>query len=55
MGTNKRQWYSLEDVTDKYIGEKGTTSRAIFDTELEAALIGTAIKDASLIENSVTR
>ena len=51
MGTNKRQWHSLEEITDKYIGENGTPSRTIFNAELEAALIGTAIKDARKAQN----
>ena len=38
--------YSLEQLTDKYIGEKGTPKRDEFDNELRLDLIGDAIKKA---------
>lgn len=38
--------YSLEEVTDKYIGKKGTPKRDEFETELRLDLIGHAIKQA---------
>ncbi|MGB0428859.1 MAG: helix-turn-helix domain-containing protein [Bacteroidia bacterium] len=38
--------YSLEHLTDKYIGEKGTTKRDEFENELRLDLIGDAIKKA---------
>jgi len=38
--------YSLEEVTDKYIGKKGTPKRDEFETELSLDLIGHAIKQA---------
>jgi DNA-binding XRE family transcriptional regulator len=40
------QYHSLEEITDKYIGVKGSAERAAFEAEVEAALIGAAIKDA---------
>ncbi len=38
--------YSLEDLTDKYIGEKGTKKRNEFENELRLDLLGEAIKRA---------
>jgi DNA-binding XRE family transcriptional regulator len=38
--------YSLEDLTDKYIGKKGTKKRDKFDNELRLELLGHAIKQA---------
>ena len=36
--------YSLDEVTDKFIGEKGTPKRDAFESELKLDLIGQAIK-----------
>lgn len=38
--------YTLEDLTDKYIGKKGTKKRAEFENELRLDLLGQAIKRA---------
>ncbi|MBK7099455.1 MAG: helix-turn-helix transcriptional regulator [Sphingobacteriales bacterium] len=38
--------YSLEDLTDKYIGQKGTKMRDQFESELRLDLLGQAIKQA---------
>jgi DNA-binding XRE family transcriptional regulator len=38
--------YSLEEITDKYIGEKGTKKRDEFENELRLDLLGQAIKQA---------
>lgn len=38
--------YSLEEVTDKYIGKKGTPKRDAFEYELRLDLLGEAIKQA---------
>ncbi len=38
--------YSLEDLTDKYIGKKGTKKRDDFENELRLDLLGQAIKQA---------
>jgi HTH-type transcriptional regulator / antitoxin HipB len=38
--------YSLEDLTDTYIGEKGTKKRDDFENELRIELLGQAIKSA---------
>lgn len=41
---NKKQMktYKLEDLTDKYIGEKGTKDREDFDNELKLDLLDEA-------------
>ncbi len=39
---------SLEDITDKYIGEIGTPKRDAFENELRLDLIGQAIKQARI-------
>ena len=36
--------YSLDEVTDKFIGEKGTKNRENFENELKLDLIGQTIK-----------
>jgi HTH-type transcriptional regulator / antitoxin HipB len=38
--------YSLEEVTDQYIGERGTPKRELFEQELRLELLGDAIKKA---------
>lgn len=38
--------YSLDQLTDKYIGKKGTEKRDKFDNELRLDLLGYAIKQA---------
>lgn len=36
--------YSLEEITDKHIGEKGTEARDLFDFELKLEILGEMIK-----------
>lgn len=43
---NGMKTYSLDEVTDKYIGKIGTTKRDEFENELRLDLIGDAIKKA---------
>jgi DNA-binding XRE family transcriptional regulator len=40
--------YTLEEVTDEFIGEVGTPQRDSFEAELRADLIGETIKQARL-------
>ena len=37
--------YSLEELTDKHIGEKGTTKRDAFEEELRLDILGQTIKN----------
>ena len=46
MKKNKIKSYSLEEVTDKYIGKRGTPKREAFEEELRLDLLGNAIKQA---------
>jgi DNA-binding XRE family transcriptional regulator len=46
MATNRIKTYSLDEVTDKHIGKKGTPNRDEFENELRLDLIGLAIKQA---------
>lgn len=46
MGKKTMKTYSLEEVTDKYVGKKGTAKRDEFENELRLDLIGQAIKQA---------
>jgi len=46
-----KKWYTLEEITDKYIGVKGTPERESFDADIEAALIGASIKNARKANN----
>lgn len=48
---NKIELVSLEELTDKYIGEKGSVKRNQFDYELRMEIIGTVIRDARLKRN----
>ena len=43
--------YSLEELTDKYIGEKGTKKRDDFENELRLDLLGQAIRQARIERN----
>ncbi|MEP7197152.1 MAG: helix-turn-helix transcriptional regulator [Saprospiraceae bacterium] len=43
--------YSLDDLTDKYIGKKGTPKRDQFEQELRIDLLGQAVKQARLERN----
>ena len=38
--------YSLDEITDKHIGKKGTQKREVFDYELQLEMLGEAIKQA---------
>lgn len=38
--------YSLEELTDHYVGKKGTEKRDAFEDELRLELLGEAIKQA---------
>ena len=40
--------YTLENIKDKYIGEKGSPKRDQYETDLNAFLMGEAIKEARL-------
>jgi HTH-type transcriptional regulator / antitoxin HipB len=46
MKTNKLKLYSLDEITDEYIGKIGTPKRDAFEYELRLDLIGKAIKQA---------
>jgi HTH-type transcriptional regulator/antitoxin HipB len=43
--------YTLEEVTDKFIGKRGTPNREAFEHELRMDLMGEAIKEARLKRN----
>ena len=40
--------YTLENIKDKYIGKKGSQKRDQYETDLNAFLMGEAIKEARL-------
>ena len=46
MKTNKLKLYSLDEITDEYIGKSGTPKREAFEYELRLDVIGEAIKQA---------
>jgi DNA-binding XRE family transcriptional regulator len=68
MKTNKLKLYSLDEITDEYIGKSGTPKREAFEYELRLDLIGerhltqeelgrlVGVKKAQIskIENSLT-
>ena len=43
--------YSLEELTDKHIGKKGTKRRDVFENELRLDLLGQTIKQVRLERN----
>jgi DNA-binding XRE family transcriptional regulator len=43
---NKMKKYTLDELTDKYIGEKGSTEREQFEFELKLDILGDMIKKA---------
>lgn len=51
MKKKKLKTYSLEEVTDKYIGKSGTPKRDAFENELRLDLLGEALKQARLDRN----
>jgi HTH-type transcriptional regulator / antitoxin HipB len=46
MKSKELKTYSLDEITDKYIGEIGTAKRDAFVNELRLDLLGEAIKQA---------
>jgi len=46
MKSEKLKIYSLEEITDKHIGKRGTPKREVFEYELRLDLLGEAIKQA---------
>ncbi len=46
MKSEKLKIYSLEEITDKHIGKRGTPKREAFEYELRLDLLGEAIKQA---------
>lgn len=45
------KFYTLEEMTDKHIGKRGTPARESFEADVEAALIGASIKEARKVRN----
>lgn len=43
--------YSLDEITDKHIGKRGTPKREAFEIELRLDLLGEAIRQARLARN----
>jgi HTH-type transcriptional regulator/antitoxin HipB len=48
---NRQKTYTLEEMTDKYIGKKGSHEREKFEYELKADIIGDIIKQTRLEKN----
>ncbi len=46
MNTKELKSYSLDEITDKYIGKAGTPKREAFENELRLDLLGEAIRQA---------
>ncbi|MBN1118645.1 MAG: helix-turn-helix transcriptional regulator [Bacteroidales bacterium] len=46
MGKKKIQTYTLEELTDKYVGNKGTREREQFEFDLKLDVLGDMIKKA---------
>jgi HTH-type transcriptional regulator / antitoxin HipB len=48
METKKMKTYTLDEIKNKYIGERGTEKREAFEYELRMEIIGEMIKKARL-------
>ncbi len=48
---NVKKTYTLEEVTDKYIGKKGSPEREKFEYELKVDIIGEIIKQTRIERN----
>lgn len=48
MSKQRLKIFTLEEITDKYIGQAGTPKREAFENELRLDLLGEAIKQARL-------
>lgn len=48
MKKNPLQQFSLEEITDKYIGKKGSPKRDAFENELRLDLLGEALKQTRI-------
>jgi len=46
MKEKRIKTYGLDEITDKYIGKRGTPKREAFENELRLDLLGEAIKKA---------
>lgn len=46
MKSKTLKTYTLDEITDKHIGKKGTAKRDAFENELRLDLLGEAIKQA---------
>ena len=46
MADKKTKTYTLEELTDKYIGKKGTANREQFEFDLKLDILGNMIKIA---------
>ena len=47
----KMKLYTLDEITDKHIGKRGTPKREAFEQELQLELLGQAIRQARLERN----
>jgi DNA-binding XRE family transcriptional regulator len=51
MKTDKNKTYSLDELTDEYIGKRGTPQREKFEFELKMDILGEMIKRARKEQN----
>jgi len=51
MKTKSLKTYTLDEITDKHIGKRGSLKREAFEYELRMDLLGEAIKQARLQRN----
>lgn len=49
------KFHTLEEITDKHIGKIGTPARDAFEAEIEAALIGSKIREARKLQKITQR
>lgn len=51
MENDKLKMYTLEQIEDEFIGEKGTEKREIYEQELQLEVLGDLIKKVRLDRN----
>ena len=51
METNKLKTYSLDEITDEFIGKKGTPEREKFEFDLKLDILGQMIKKTRKEQN----
>lgn len=47
----EKEYYSLEELTDEFVGKRGESQREEFEKDVEAAMIGSTLKKVRRAKN----